>query len=77
VLFRSIGAFDTKIALHPDVVVPIKIYVAQTQDEIEALVAGKVLTFGTKRTEEEEEPAEDKKTEEKKEEVSKEEKTEA
>ena len=50
---KTIGAFDTKIALHPDVIVPIKIYVAQTQDEIDALVAGKVLTFGTKKVEEE------------------------
>jgi large subunit ribosomal protein L9 len=59
---KSIGAFDTKIALHPDVIVPVKVYVAQTQDEIEALVAGKVLTFGTKRVEEEsaeEKPAEE------------------
>ena len=65
---KSIGAFDTKIALHPDVVVPVKVYVAQTQDEIEALVAGKVLTFGTKKVEEEkpaEEPAEEKVAEEK------------
>jgi len=50
---KSIGAFDTKIALHPDVVVDVKIYVAQTQDEIDALVAGKTLTFGTKKVEEE------------------------
>ena len=49
---KSVGAFDTKIALHPDVIVPVKIYVAQTQDEIDALVAGKVLTFGTKKVEE-------------------------
>ena len=48
---KSIGAFDTQIALHPDVIVPVKVYVAQTQDEIEALVAGKVLTFGTKKVE--------------------------
>ncbi|MCQ2599683.1 MAG: 50S ribosomal protein L9 [Alphaproteobacteria bacterium] len=48
---KSIGAFDTKIALHPDVVVPVTVYVAQTQDEIEALVSGKVLTFGTKKVE--------------------------
>lgn len=61
---KSIGAFDTKIALHPDVIVPVKVYVAQTQDEIEALVAGKVLTFGTKKVEEETaEKAEDKKAE--------------
>ncbi|MCL1785779.1 MAG: 50S ribosomal protein L9 [Alphaproteobacteria bacterium] len=51
---KTIGAFDTKIALHPDVIVPVKVYVAQTQDEIDALVAGKVLTFGTKKIEDEE-----------------------
>lgn len=50
---KSIGAFDTKIALHPDVIVDVKVYVAQTQDEIDALVAGKTLTFGTKKVEEE------------------------
>ena len=50
---KSVGVFDTQIALHPDVIVPVKVYVAQTQDEIEALVAGKVLTFGNKTTEEE------------------------
>ena len=49
---KSVGTFDTKIALHPDVIVPIKVYVARTSDEIEALVAGKVLTFGTKKVEE-------------------------
>ena len=49
---KSVGAFDTKIALHPDVIVPIKVYVARTNDEIEALVAGKVLTFGTNKVEE-------------------------
>lgn len=54
---KSIGAFDTKIALHPDVIVDVKIYVAQTQDEIDALVSGKTLTFGTKKVEEEAEPA--------------------
>ncbi len=54
---KTIGAFDTKIALHPDVIVPVKIYVAQTQEEIDALVAGKKLTFGTKKVEEE--PAEE------------------
>ena len=50
---KSIGAFDTKIALHPDVIVPVKVFVAQTQDEIDALVAGKTLTFGTKKVEKE------------------------
>ena len=59
---KSVGVFDTKIALHPDVVVDVKIYVAQSSDEIDALVAGKKLTFGTKKVEEE-------KAEEKKEEV--------
>ncbi|MDW2958781.1 MAG: 50S ribosomal protein L9 [Alphaproteobacteria bacterium] len=49
---KSVGAFDTKIALHPDVIVPVKIYVAQSQDEIDALVAGKSLTFGSKKVEE-------------------------
>ena len=62
---KSIGAFDTKIALHPDVIVPVKVYVAQTQDEIEALVAGKVLTFGTKKVEESAEKATEAKAEEK------------
>ena len=63
---KSVGAFDTKIALHPDVVVDVKIYVAQTQDEIDALVAGKTLTFGTKKVEEEatEEKVEETKSEE-------------
>ena len=69
---KTIGAFDTQIALHPDVIVPVKIYVAQTQDEIDALVAGKVLTFGTKKVEEEpiaEAKAEEKPAEEAKAEV--------
>lgn len=63
---KSVGVFDTEIALHPDVIVPVKIYVAQSQDEIEALVAGKVLTFGTKKVEEtaEEEKADEKVAEE-------------
>jgi len=61
---KSVGAFDTKIALHPDVVVPVKVYVARTNDEIDALVAGKVLTFGTKKVENEE-TAEEKPAEEK------------
>ena len=72
---KSVGVFDTKIALHPDVVVDVKVYVAQTQDEIDALVAGKKLTFGTKKVEEEatEEKAEEAKAEEKAEEEVKEE----
>lgn len=67
---KSVGVFDTKIALHPDVIVPVKIYVAQSQDEIDALVAGKVLTFGSKKVDEVEEKAEEKpQAEEKAEEV--------
>ena len=58
---KTIGVFDTQIALHADVIVPVKIYVAQTQDEIDALVAGKKLTFGTKKVEED--PAEEVKEE--------------
>ena len=50
---KSVGVFDTKIALHPDVIVDVKVYVAQSQDEIDALVAGKKLVFGTKKVEEE------------------------
>ena len=69
---KSVGVFDTKIALHPDVIVDVKIYVAQSKDEIDALVAGKKLTFGTKKLEEEK--AEE--TEEKKEEAKEEEATE-
>ena len=63
---KTVGAFDTKIALHPDVIVDVKVYVAQTQDEIDALVAGKTLTFGSKKVEEEatEEKAEEKPAEE-------------
>ena len=49
---KSVGVFDTKIALHPDVVVDVKVYVAQSQDEIDALVSGKTLTFGTKKVDE-------------------------
>ena len=67
---KSVGVFDTKIALHPDVIVPVKIYVAQSQDEIDALVAGKVLTFGSKKVDEAEEKADEKpQAEEKAEEV--------
>lgn len=46
---KSIGAFETRVMLHSDVIVPVKIFVAQTQDEINALVAGKVLVFGVKK----------------------------
>lgn len=66
---KTVGVFETQIALHPDVIVPVKIYVAQSQDEIEALVAGKSLTFGAKKVEEVEEAPVAEATEEKAEEV--------
>lgn len=69
---KSVGVFETQIALHPDVIVPVKVYVAQTMDEIEALVAGKTLDFGGKKKVEEdvEEVKEEKaEVEEKQEEV--------
>lgn len=70
---KTVGAFDTKIALHPDVIVDVKVFVAQTQDEIDALVAGKTLTFGSKKVEEvAEEPAKEEKTAEATEEKSEE-----
>jgi len=40
---KEIGAWDVKVALHPDVIADVKVYVAQTEDEIEALVAGKSI----------------------------------
>ena len=68
---KTVGAFDTKIALHPDVIVDVKVFVAQTQDEIDALVAGKTLTFGSKKVEEvAEEPAQEEKPAEAEEEKS-------
>lgn len=66
---KSVGVFETKIALHPDVIVDVKIYVAQSQDEIDALVAGKKLTFGTKKVEESEAEKTEETKEEKAEEV--------
>ena len=66
---KTVGVFETQIALHPDVIVSVKIYVAQSQDEIEALVSGKSLTFGTKKVEEVEEAPVAEVTEEKAEEV--------
>ena len=40
---KEIGAWEMKIALHPDVIAIVKAYVAQTKDEIDMLVAGKSL----------------------------------
>ena len=40
---KEIGMWDVKIVLHPDVVADVKVYVAQTRDEIDALVAGKSI----------------------------------
>jgi large subunit ribosomal protein L9 len=72
---KSVGVFDTKIALHPDVVVDVKIFVAQSKDEIDALVAGKKLTFGTKKVEEEPEEVKTEEVAEEKKEKTTEEKT--
>jgi len=44
---KEIGVWDVKIALHPDVIAEVKVYVAQTQDEIEALIAGKSIKKDT------------------------------
>ena len=46
---KAIGKYDTQIALHSDVIVPVKVFVAQTEEEIEALVAGKELNFGPQK----------------------------
>jgi large subunit ribosomal protein L9 len=40
---KSIGAFEVKIQLHADVIVPVKVYVAQTDEEIQALIEGKSI----------------------------------
>lgn len=40
---KTIGVFETNVSLHPDVLVPIKIYVAQSDAEIKALIEGKSL----------------------------------
>jgi len=44
---KEIGTWNLRIILHPDVIVEVKAYVAQTQDEIEALVAGKSIKRDT------------------------------
>ena len=51
---KEIGVWDVKIALHPDVTANVKIYVARTQDEIDALVAGKSIKNDNKIVAEEE-----------------------
>ena len=58
---KSVGVFDVKIALHVDVVITVKVYVAQTQDEINSLVEGKVLDFSNKNKVEEVEETEEEK----------------
>jgi large subunit ribosomal protein L9 len=45
---KEIGTWDVKVALHSDVVVEAKAYVAQTRDEIDALIAGKSIKKETK-----------------------------
>jgi len=46
---KEIGVWDVQVALHPDVIADVKVYVAQTQDEIEALVAGKSIRRNEKK----------------------------
>jgi large subunit ribosomal protein L9 len=41
---KTVGLYDVKIALHPEVVVSVKINVARTADEAEAQAQGAVLT---------------------------------
>jgi large subunit ribosomal protein L9 len=48
---KEIGTWNVKVVLHPDVIADVKVYVAQTEDEIEALVAGKSIKRETKRSE--------------------------
>ena len=55
---KEIGVWDVKVVLHSDVTVDVKVYVAQTGDEIEALVAGKSIRKEIKAEEEKpDEPA--------------------
>ena len=51
---KSVGVFDVNIALHVDVIVTVKVYVAQTLEEINYLVEGKALDFSNKNKVEEE-----------------------
>ena len=41
---KTVGLYDVKVALHPEVVVTVKINVARTADEAEAQAQGAVLT---------------------------------
>lgn len=41
---KTVGIYDIKVALHPEVIVTIKINVARTADEAEAQTQGAVLT---------------------------------
>ena len=41
---KTVGMYDVKVALHPEVVVTIKVNVARTPDEAEAQAQGAVLT---------------------------------
>ncbi|MDR0319688.1 MAG: 50S ribosomal protein L9 [Rickettsiales bacterium] len=40
---KEIGSFDVRVQLHADVIVPVKVYVAQTDEEIKALIEGKSI----------------------------------
>ena len=41
---KTVGMYDVKVALHPEVIVTIKVNVARTADEAEAQAQGAVLT---------------------------------
>jgi large subunit ribosomal protein L9 len=41
---KTIGIYTVKIALHPEVVTPVKVNVARSQDEAEAQARGEILT---------------------------------
>jgi hypothetical protein len=41
---KTVGIYDIKVALHPEVIVTVKINVARTADEAEAQAQGAVLT---------------------------------
>ena len=44
---KTVGIYDIKVALHPEVIVTVKINVARTADEAEAQAQGAVLTGPT------------------------------
>lgn len=55
---KTIGVYDVRVALHPEVTVTVKINVARTQDEAEAQARGAVLTGPVSEREEARQAAE-------------------